>query len=445
MKTILLILSFTIFTCNSLFAQSGWFTVRSDTSIYWQSNFFADANSGYAVGGKVIGGVHFPLILKTTNAGSSWFEQITPQRDSAGFFLRSIFFTDINTGFITVAHLTNINIGRILKTTNGGNNWNIVPLPLSVHLINLYFSNSNTGYVSGYQTLLKTTDAGTTWAIQNPNLPLAFFAIHFTDVNTGYVVGWNGTIIKTTNGGTNWNALITGSTQHLWGVHFADANTGIAVGGDPSNTQNIILRTTNAGLTWTQIAYTNSSCLLWSVRFISPSTGWITGWCNQILKTTNGGLNWDNQATPISNSYRTSFFTSAQTGYVVGEGATFTDPTYILKTTNGGGNFVGIGTAANEVPAQFHLFQNYPNPFNPTTKIKFDIPTSGEIFGTNLTAVRIVIYDVFGREVTMLINDQLKPGNYEVEWNAANYPSGIYFYKINTNNFSDTKRMILLK
>ncbi len=88
MKTILLILSITIFSCNSLFAQSGWFSVYSDTSSNGQSTFFTNINTGYLVGSKKIGGVYFPRVLKTTNAGSSWFEQITPQRDSANFWCR---------------------------------------------------------------------------------------------------------------------------------------------------------------------------------------------------------------------------------------------------------------------------------------------------------------------------------------------------------------------
>lgn len=121
MKTFLSVTSITIFTFKSLFAQSGWFPVHSDTSTFWQSNFFTNANSGYAVGGKVIGTEQFPRMLKTTNAGGSWFEQITPQRDSAGFYLRSVFFADMNTGFIAMANGSSINIGRILKTTNGGN------------------------------------------------------------------------------------------------------------------------------------------------------------------------------------------------------------------------------------------------------------------------------------------------------------------------------------
>ncbi len=114
----------------------------------------------------------------------------------------------------------------------------------------------------------------------------------------------------------------------------------------------------------------------------------------------------------------------------------------MLKTTNGG-NPAGIKQISTEIPKQFSLSQNYPNPFNPTTKIQFSIsPSKG-------MDVKLIIYDVLGREVATLVNQQLKPGSYEVEWDGSNYPSGVYFYKLLVENastpFSITKRMVLLK
>jgi hypothetical protein len=90
------------------------------------------------------------------------------------------------------------------------------------------------------------------------------------------------------------------------------------------------------------------------------------------------------------------------------------------------------------VPNEFSLEQNYPNPFNPVTKIRFDIP--GEAH-----QLKINIYNMLGRKVETLVNQQLKPGTYEVEWNAGNYPSGVYFYKLSAGDFTETKRMVLVK
>lgn len=92
----------------------------------------------------------------------------------------------------------------------------------------------------------------------------------------------------------------------------------------------------------------------------------------------------------------------------------------------------------NQLPKIFQLYQNYPNPFNPKTIIKYDLPTN--------TKVTIKIYDILGREVQTLLNDELKStGRYEIEWNAINYASGVYFYRIEAGSFVQAKKMILLK
>ena len=89
------------------------------------------------------------------------------------------------------------------------------------------------------------------------------------------------------------------------------------------------------------------------------------------------------------------------------------------------------------MPTVYSLEQNYPNPFNPTTKINFSIPKASE--------VKLAVYDALGREVEMLLNKTMEAGSYDFEWNAANYAAGIYFYKIQANDFVSTKKMILLK
>jgi hypothetical protein len=101
------------------------------------------------------------------------------------------------------------------------------------------------------------------------------------------------------------------------------------------------------------------------------------------------------------------------------------------------------------IPAYPSLAQNYPNPFNPTTTIKYSIPQIN--VGTeNFPSVQIKIYDILGREIVPLVNQKQKPGNYEVKWDGLSasggqVPSGIYFYKLITENYSLTKKMIFLK
>lgn len=96
------------------------------------------------------------------------------------------------------------------------------------------------------------------------------------------------------------------------------------------------------------------------------------------------------------------------------------------------------------LPLDYALIQNYPNPFNPETKIKYSIPSVGrEDFSTN--HVTLKVYDMLGREIQKLVNEEKAPGNYEVSFNGSGLASGIYFYRLNAGNFSQTKKMILTK
>jgi hypothetical protein len=103
------------------------------------------------------------------------------------------------------------------------------------------------------------------------------------------------------------------------------------------------------------------------------------------------------------------------------------------------GNPIGINPVSSNLPDKYSLFQNYPNPFNPSTKIKFSIPAF------NQGAVRLIVYDVLGREISTLVNQNMKPGEYEVNWNSSNIPSGVYFYRLVTRDFTSTKKMMLIK
>ena len=108
---------------------------------------------------------------------------------------------------------------------------------------------------------------------------------------------------------------------------------------------------------------------------------------------------------------------------------------------------IGIQPISSETPNQFSLSQNYPNPFNPTTKIKFSIPTllNPPERGKFGREVSLIVYDMLGKEVATLVNEQLKPGTYEVDFDGSNYASGIYFYKLVAGEFAETKRMVLIK
>jgi len=110
-------------------------------------------------------------------------------------------------------------------------------------------------------------------------------------------------------------------------------------------------------------------------------------------------------------------------------------------------SMTGITKISSGVPENFSLYQNYPNPFNPTTKIRFSISTPPQPSpkGRENNIVNLIIYDILGREIQTLVNEQLSPGIYEVEFNGSNYPSGIYYYILTAGYFSQTKKMVLVK
>ncbi|MCB0724393.1 MAG: T9SS type A sorting domain-containing protein [Ignavibacteriae bacterium] len=99
---------------------------------------------------------------------------------------------------------------------------------------------------------------------------------------------------------------------------------------------------------------------------------------------------------------------------------------------------IGITPISSEVPIEFRLHQNYPNPFNPSTKIRFDVPGNKEF-------VKLIIYDISGREVAKLVNQELAPGVYEYDFDGTNLSSGMYIYKLEAGNYSETKKMVLIK
>ncbi|QQS38339.1 MAG: T9SS type A sorting domain-containing protein [Ignavibacteriales bacterium] len=101
-----------------------------------------------------------------------------------------------------------------------------------------------------------------------------------------------------------------------------------------------------------------------------------------------------------------------------------------------------IHEAQNEIVSGFELLQNYPNPFNPTTKIKYVV---GDAYYASQAHVLLRVYDVLGNEVVTLVNEQKPASTYEVEFNASQLSSGVYFYKLQAGNIIETKKMILLR
>jgi len=142
-------------------------------------------------------------------------------------------------------------------------------------------------------------------------------------------------------------------------------------------------------------------------------------------------------------TYRFHGWTGAGNGAYTSPDSTGNDTTVTIAMNNPvvetarWTQIVGINNISSEVPNEWKLYQNYPNPFNPETKINFDV-LKGE-------GVSVKIYDALGREMETLLNENLSPGKYSVTFNGSKYSSGIYFYRISSNSFSDIKKMLLIK
>lgn len=121
-------------------------------------------------------------------------------------------------------------------------------------------------------------------------------------------------------------------------------------------------------------------------------------------------------------------FPSPQIGYAIGSNGR------IFKTENAS---VGIREIGTEIPSSYKLEQNYPNPFNPTTVIQFSIPTR--------EFVHLRIYNIKGQQIDDLINSTLAPATYEIQFSGNHLSSGVYYYNLVTKDFTETKKMLLLK
>jgi photosystem II stability/assembly factor-like uncharacterized protein len=390
------------------------------------------------------------------NAQIGWYVQSTP---FSYYSYDAVFFLDENTGWAAGDHL-------VIKTTNQGLNWTILTNNLNISLTDIQFINELTGWAVGSSgTLIKTTNGGTNWFFGScPECSNTddFLQVQFLNENTGYAFG-DQRICKTTNAGLNWVPLT--NNVIVYGGFFFDANTGWIVGLGAS------AKTTNGGLNWSQNQFTNS----WtsSVYFRNYNTGWITSRAGEIFKSTNGGDNWNLQYHDSNRAFTGITFTSNDTGWAIGEKRNPANTYFILKTINAGhiwseqqipityyydifmlnsmngwiagssvlhttdGGSVGINQISIQVPSSYSLSQNYPNPFNSMCNVQFSMYKAGQ--------VKLVVYDVQGREVQTLVNERLQTGTYETSFDGSMLNSGVYFYQLTTGDFTETKRMIMLK
>ncbi|MBN8569611.1 MAG: T9SS type A sorting domain-containing protein [Ignavibacteria bacterium] len=407
-KITVLVFSFIFITMlNISNAQSIWTTqyLSNIGGNYLRKVQFVDNLTGWACGGN-------GTLIKTTNAGATW----SVINAGTSQFLTAIYFLDANTGWVGAED------SYIRKTTDGGISWNAVPVQVQSGWWSAYFTfvNAQTGYVSCITKISKTTNGGLSWNVINSSTSPNFNAMQFFNETTGYVMS-DGSLFKSVNGGVNWTPILTNTNINEY-LFFLNEQTGWIIGA------NNVRKTTNGCDTWT-----NKTIPIqhpYTIKFYNENIGWCAGDNNGngvICRTLDGGETWTVQKIEPANSYYDISFTNLNTGWASGN-------SIISNTQNG---VTSVSSLSAQVPEKFQLKQNYPNPFNPATIINFDINAS--------SFVSLKIYDMNGREIKSLVNENLSAGSYGVNFNAAELNSGIYFYTLNTGNFRETKKMMLVK
>ena len=350
----------------------------------------------------------------------------------------------------------------IYRTTNQGLNWSVVYQQTGGRIRCIYMLDTVNGYilgdpVGGRWTILKTSNGGLSFdssglfLVQNGNEISNYNAFY---VATSYqlnlmIFGTNsGRLYRSTNFGASWNYFAlpfqnayTVDLGHFFNNSTQGYNNGFAAGSGA-------VYTTDFGVTWSSVTLPGSGNIntlyqdnSYYYNSEAPYACYAKG--SQIYSSTNLSMTFALQYTsPNGGNYtqitlaKYAFEGGLRIGWAVKDNGTVSFYNHYIA---------GIQKISSDIPKTFSLYQNYPNPFNPITKIKFDIPLSRGVREGRGVSTKLIIYDILGNEVATLVNDNLSPGTYEVECNGSNYSSGVYFYKLTSGNFSETKKLILLK
>jgi hypothetical protein len=253
--------------------------------------------------------------------------------------------------------------------------------------IKVNFSLTNPRYNAGVFSydVRATVPAGQQWRVGPTNIRIAYSTIPD-----------NALTVKEDNPAVNANVNLSNNSNY-------SNMTTTSIHGDSAISLNILL------------TYSRNSFHLSPGTYILGSVQWNVNNANGCIMTT---------ILPVSAVFDSS------SGLAYNSQWTKTDTTGCIP--------IGINTQlSTTVPQSYKLYQNYPNPFNPATKIKYDVPKTSE--------VKIIVYDAIGREVETLVDMELQPGTYEVTWDANNYSSGLYFYRIISDSYIHTNKMVLMK
>ena len=466
---------------------NNWTTQNSEDTCHLSEVHFIDVNEGWSVGSC-------GRILHTIDGGNNWTEQ---NAGPTSLNLVSVHFTDKLHGWIG-------GLGKVLyRTTDGGQTWDELQPYVYTNIVyrGIHFIDNLNGWRIGDGTSY-TTDGGITWT---SSTDYSGHDLQMLDLENGYVVGSLSHVLKTTNG-RDWSLTQIGYGNSLLGVSFIDKMTGWVVGqyglilhttdggvnwvrqGNGSiesrifgNNETLWLFISDLELVTDVIEVDILEKVMQTYSLVEvevsidtvlhPSVGDLEFYLTHggitdtlIYQSSCNGENFIRTSFSDMGSNSISSGTAPFTGIYTPDQplSRFTgmnpNGEWILGIYDGEtgntGTFkgwsltlyfetpVGVSKEIVDVVRNFEIKQNYPNPFNPSTKIKYEIPDQAR---NDNVYVTLKIYDILGREVAMLVNKQQKSGHYEVEWNADNHSSGVYFYRIRAGEFIMTRKMLLLR
>ncbi len=340
---------------------------------------------------------------------------------------------------------------KLYVSTNMGIEWSILYNPSigGVQALNII---DNHIWIGSFYNNLYTTNSGVNWINVNLNQWVYWFTTHNSKIFAG--TESNGCYISS-NYGVNWYP-----SGYIWEdvLCFLSSGNRLFAG-----TSQGLYYTTNDGSNW----YLTSANTVGVLSIINNGSKLFAGTLLGVYSSTNNGDTWE------QNSLDTNTYSLESSGQNIFAG-TYNDGFYVsnnngtdwIRKNEGIGiqrintltiinNYIFAGTESagiwkrplseivnvmpinSEVPASYSLSQNYPNPFNPVTRIRYDLPRAG--------VVRLAVYDVMGREIDMLVNERQAAGSYEAIWDGTRFASGVYFYRLTAGNFSETKKLLLIK
>lgn len=385
-------------------AQSGWYSVTSGTTARLNAIFIPDYN-------VVILGNSGVVIRRISPDTNFVMQYISGARGLRGL-------GENYAGYYWICG----DSGEVFYTTDVGATWQTKSISGITLTLRAFIANGGQQYALGDSgKIFDSNTNGASWTLETP---VTTHQLNFTLYNPAVAVGNSGTIIRSTDLGSAWLIDTSGTTRQLYSVTYG--GSGIVVA---SGAQGTIVRSTDLGVTWSLVS-SGTTLDLYGCGS-APGVYLACGPNGTILKSTDNGVTWGRQATPTTETLYGINALSPTNYFAVGANGTF------LETKDGGGTVAAVEHGTSETPGTFRLEQNYPDPFNPTTIIDYQLAVN--------SAVTLTVYDGLGRIVKTLVNEHQDAGSYSITFDGSNLPSGVYFYRLQTGTYGDTKKLLLLK